>query len=71
MGTISVFCFVSRNSQEIKDLKMQCIKLQIAVSEIDSHGIQNVDLFSDLGVLPDVISEDTGTAVEYIQCVKS
>jgi hypothetical protein len=22
-------------------------------------------------VLPDVISEDTGTAVEYIQCVKS
>ena len=47
------------------------IKLQIAVSDVDSRCNQIVDLFSDLGVLPDVISEDTGTAVEYLQCVKS
>jgi len=55
----------------MKDLKMQCIKMQIAVSDVHSHSDQNVDLFSDLGVLPDVISEDTGTAVEYLRCVKS
>ena len=50
---------------------MWCIKLLIAVSEIDYHGIQNVEPFSDLGVLPDVISEDIGTTVEDFQCVKS
>jgi len=60
------FCFVSRNSQEMRYMKMQ-----IAVSCVDSHDIQNVDLFSDLRVLPDVISEDTTTAVEYLQGVKS
>ena len=49
---------------------MWCIKLLIAVSEIDYHGIQNVEPFSDLGVLPDVISEDIGTTVEDFQCVK-
>jgi hypothetical protein len=65
MRTISVFCFVSRNSQEMKGLKMQSIKLQIAVSAVDSHCIQNVDPFSDLGVLP-----DTGTAVKYLHCLK-
>jgi hypothetical protein len=50
---------------------MYTIKLQIAVSDADSHDNQNVDLFSDLGVLQDVISEDAGTAVECLQCVKS
>ena len=50
MRTISVFCFVSRNSQEMKDMKMHYIKLQIAVSYVDSHDIQNVHRFSDLGV---------------------
>jgi hypothetical protein len=54
----------------MKDLKMQLIKLQIAVSDVDSHGIQNVSLFSDVGVLQEVISEDTCAAVECLQCVK-
>jgi hypothetical protein len=71
MRTISVFCFVLKNSQEMKDMKMQCIKLQVAVSDVHSDSNQNVDLFSDLGVLPDAISEETGTAVECLQCVIS
>jgi len=52
-------------------MKMQYIKLQLAVSRVDSHDIQNVDLFSDLRVLQDFICENTTTAVEYLQCVKS
>jgi hypothetical protein len=68
----------------MKDLKMHCIKLQVAVSDVHSDSNQNVglsdvhsdsnqnvDLFSDLGVLPDAISEDNGTAVECLQCVIS
>jgi hypothetical protein len=50
----------------MKDPKMQCVKLLIAVSDLDSYGNQNVDLFSDLGVLTEFISEDNGTAVEYL-----
>ena len=47
------------------------MKLNIAVSDVDSHGINNVDLFSELRVLPEVISEDTGTSLQDLQCVQS
>jgi hypothetical protein len=53
------------------DLKTQCMGLHIALSDGDSHDNNGVDLLSELRVLSEIIPEDTDTAFQALQYVKS
>lgn len=52
------------------DLKLQSMKLHIAVSDVDSHGINKCAHALRTWVLPVVTSEDTGTSLQDLQCAQ-